>query len=77
MSAVILDPSTKAMPFAVRPLRESDMAQAKAVEKDAFPTLFPPTSFRRELGLWSVSGRPPRGHVVTGMWCPGDHIEKQ
>lgn len=38
------------MPFAVRPLREEDIPQVKAVEKEAFSTLFPPTSFRRELG---------------------------
>lgn len=36
-------------PFAVRPMEESDLGQAAEVEKDAFPTLFPPTSFRREL----------------------------
>ena len=38
------------MPFAVRPLREEDIPQVRAVEKEAFSTLFPPTSFRRELG---------------------------
>lgn len=38
------------MPFSVRPLREADIPQVKAVEKQAFSTLFPPTSFRRELG---------------------------
>lgn len=49
MSAVVRDTSTKTMPFAVHPLREADISQAKAVEKNAFPTLFPPTSFRREV----------------------------
>lgn len=36
-------------PFAVRPMEERDLGQAAEVEKDAFPTLFPSTSFRREL----------------------------
>ncbi len=30
-------------------MEERDLGQAAEVEKDAFPTLFPPTSFRREL----------------------------
>ena len=38
-----------ARPFTVRPMEERDLGQAAEVEKDAFPTLFPPTSFRREL----------------------------
>ena len=37
------------MPFALRPLQEADTAQAAEIERDAFPTLFPPTPFRREL----------------------------
>lgn len=36
-------------PFIVRPMEERDLNQAAEVEKDAFPTLFPSTSFRREL----------------------------
>ena len=36
-------------PFVVRPMEERDLNQAAEVEKDAFPTLFPSTSFRREL----------------------------
>ena len=44
------NPSITTMPFAVRPLREADIPQVRAVEKEAFSTLFPPTSFRRELG---------------------------
>ena len=43
-------PTVAAMPFAVRPLQEVDIPQVRAVEKEAFSTLFPPTSFRRELG---------------------------
>ena len=42
-------PRTAARPFTVRPMEERDLGQAAEVEKDAFPTLFPPTSFRREL----------------------------
>ena len=37
------------MPFAVRPLIADDVEQSSEIERDAFPTLFPPTSFRREL----------------------------
>ena len=37
------------MPFALRPLEEADTAQAAEIERDAFPTLFPPTPFQREL----------------------------
>jgi len=37
------------MPFAIRPLEECDIAQSAEIERDAFPSLFPPTSFRREL----------------------------
>ena len=38
------------MPFAVRPLVAVDAAQAAEIERDAFPEMFPPTSFTRELG---------------------------
>lgn len=37
------------MAFAVRPMEERDLLQCAEVERDAFPALFPPTSFRREL----------------------------
>ena len=50
VKTVTSDPRVAAMSFAVRPLREADIPQVKAVEKQAFSTLFPPTSFRRELG---------------------------
>lgn len=39
----------RTMPFALRPLEERDILQSEEIERDAFPTLFPPTSFRREL----------------------------
>ena len=41
--------NTSRMPYALRPMQERDLAQAAEIERDAFPTLFPPTSFRREL----------------------------
>ena len=41
--------SINRMPFALRPMQERDLAQVAEIERDAFPTLFPPTSFRREL----------------------------
>lgn len=42
-------PETKVMPYAVRPLEERDLPQAARIERDAFPSLFPPTSFHREI----------------------------
>ena len=41
--------SARLMPYALRPMSERDVGQAAEIERDAFPTLFPPTSFRREL----------------------------
>ena len=49
MSAARNIPHTSQMPYALRPMQERDLAQAAEIERDAFPTLFPPTSFRREL----------------------------
>ena len=49
MSAVKKPSVDKIMPFALRPLQEGDAVQAAEIERDAFPTLFPPTSFGREL----------------------------
>ena len=52
MSAIEQQPTIlpgKDMPFAIRPLEEKDVTQSAEIERDAFPTLFPPTSFRREL----------------------------
>ena len=37
------------IPFTVRSMEERDLNQTAEVEKDAFPTQFPSTSFRREL----------------------------
>ena len=49
MSAARNIPHTTQMPYALRPMQERDLTQAAEIERDAFPTLFPPTSFRREL----------------------------
>ena len=37
------------MDFGLRPLGSADISQSVDVERDAFPTQFPPTSFRQEL----------------------------
>lgn len=37
------------MPYALRGMQEQDLGQVAEIERDAFPTLFPPTAFRREL----------------------------
>ncbi len=37
------------MGFAARPMDEGDIPQALEVERDAFPTQWPPTPFRRDL----------------------------
>ena len=50
MSAVRQQSPPRARPFVVRSMEERDLRQVSEVEKDAFPTQFPPTSFRRELG---------------------------
>ena len=49
MAAAVHQRPAKTMPVAVRPMTADDLQQAVEVEKDAFPTMFPPTSFRREL----------------------------
>ncbi|MBI4328398.1 MAG: ribosomal protein S18-alanine N-acetyltransferase [Chloroflexi bacterium] len=37
------------MRYALRPMREPDIPQVAALEREAFPTTWPPTSFRHEL----------------------------
>ena len=66
MSAVERQPKLKTMPFAVRPLAERDIAQCAEIERDAFPTLFPPTSFRREMKS------PIVGYLVA--WQRGEDV---
>ena len=48
-------PPPEAMPFAIRPLKVADITQSAEIEREAFPSLFPPTSFRRELGKRNAS----------------------
>lgn len=49
MSAVEKQTDVRLMPYSLRPLKSQDVPQATEIERDAFPTLFPPTSFQREL----------------------------
>ena len=49
MSAVEKQADVGLMPYSLRPLKSQDVPQATEIERDAFPTLFPPTSFQREL----------------------------
>ena len=49
LSAVRQQAPPRVRPFVVRPMEERDLRQVSEVEKDAFPSQFPPTSFRREL----------------------------
>ncbi len=37
------------LPYALRPMDEGDLDQVATMEREAFPTLLPPTSYRREL----------------------------
>lgn len=55
MSAAPHRIAATSMPFALRPLKQDDVVQAAEVEREAFPTLFPPTAFRRELGKRNAS----------------------
>jgi ribosomal-protein-alanine N-acetyltransferase len=82
MSAVIREISTKTMPFAVRPLREGDISQAKAVEKNAFPILFPPTSFRCELQnrvaqYWIAEKNPTTKETFEGKDAPANSTSNE
>ena len=47
---VIKRPSEqKTMAYALRPLDYRDIPQVAEIEREAFPEMWPPTSFRREL----------------------------
>jgi ribosomal-protein-alanine N-acetyltransferase len=37
------------MPYGLRPMDADDLDQVASMEREAFPTLWPPTSYRREL----------------------------
>ncbi|MCH7996500.1 MAG: ribosomal protein S18-alanine N-acetyltransferase [Chloroflexi bacterium] len=51
-----------AQPFQIRTIRREDIRQVLEVERDAFPTLWPPTSFKKEmqnrLARYLVAVRP-------------------
>ena len=49
MRATRAQPKTKATSFTIRLLGEADIPQSVEIEREAFPALFPPTSFQREL----------------------------
>ncbi len=49
MSAIEKQTDIGLTPYSLRPLKFQDVPQATEIERDAFPTLFPPTSFTREL----------------------------
>ena len=48
-------PPTLGMAFSVRPMGQADVRQVAEIERQAFPTLFPPTPFRRELAKRNAS----------------------
>ena len=60
----------KVMPYALRPMRPGDVAQVVEIERDAFPTMWPPTPFRRELGnrlaRYIVACQRPPGLPMSG-----------
>ena len=37
------------MPYAIRPAREEDVPQLTEIEREAFPTNWPPAPFKRDL----------------------------
>lgn len=37
------------MPYSIRPMDWPDLHQVAAIEREAFPTLWPPTSYRKEM----------------------------
>ena len=47
--------TTPKMAFSVRPMAQADVRQVAEIEGQAFPTLFPPTPFRRELAKRNAS----------------------
>ena len=49
MSAIEKQTDIGLTPYSLRPLKFQDVPQATEIERDAFPTLFPPTSFTKEL----------------------------
>ena len=73
---------TNTMDFGVRPMNAGDILQSVAVEREAFPSLFPPTAFRRELSnprssylvAWTRSDRISNGWHASGALGPSDSV---
>ena len=70
--------AAQGMAFSVRPMSQADVRQVAEIERQAFPTLFPPTPFRRELAKRNASylvaceergaaGRPSPGGAPVDM----------
>ena len=65
-----LSPPT--MAFSVRPMTQADVRRVAEIERQAFPTLFPPTPFRRELAKRNAS------YLVAFEDCDGaEHSSPQ
>jgi len=47
--ARVMTMGNKTMPYGVRPMRLEDVPQVTEVDREAFPTMWPPPSFKREL----------------------------
>lgn len=74
-------------PQALRPLESRDVPQVAEIEREAFPTLWPPTPFQRELqnnlarylvathpGLWyptHIGAKASEGQGRLGRWLRG------
>lgn len=67
------------MDFSIRPMRHEDIPQVTQIEREAFPTSWPPTPFRRELGnkmarylvAWAeMDGSDPSALSLQGTESP-------
>jgi hypothetical protein len=51
--------TTESMPYSLRPMLPDDSLAVAEIEREAFPTTWPPTPFRKELnnrlGTWCVT----------------------
>lgn len=64
-------PATAAMPYSLRPMLPEDTPAVAEIEREAFPTTWPPTPFRKELhnrlARYLVSFRPLQGDGALAM----------
>ncbi|MEK7681682.1 MAG: hypothetical protein AAB369_02505, partial [Chloroflexota bacterium] len=72
------------MPFLVRPMSFADIPQMEEIEREAFPTVWPPTSFPREMDnrlarylvAWETPSpqtqnpTPPSAHTPSSLVPP-------